>query len=76
MLFFSYISGGFGRNIDAQLNRIVDETGVNGSAVSVSNMIYLISSYKNKGLNHSSIKDIFSLNKQVTRNDIEKSFLL
>ena len=38
LAFFTYIAGGFGKNIDTQIKGIADATGVNGSAMSVSNM--------------------------------------
>ena len=40
--FFSYIAGGFGKNIDSQIQAISSETGVLGSAITVSNMIEMI----------------------------------
>ena len=42
LAYFSYIASGFGSNIDKQLNNIVSATGVNGSAMSVSNMIKMV----------------------------------
>lgn len=70
LAFFSYIAGGFGRNIDKQLRAIVDATGVNGSAMSVSNMITMVEQHKDKPYSHERIRDIFSVNRQVLMNDI------
>ena len=36
LVFFSYVAGGFGNNIDSQLKSISDETAINGSAMCVS----------------------------------------
>jgi len=70
LAFFSYISGGFGSNIDSQIKSISDETQVNGSAMSVTNMIRMVEKHAQKQYSHSSIKDIFSLNRQVVLSDL------
>lgn len=70
LAFFSYIAGGFGRNIDKQLNAIVSATGVNGSAMSVSNMIKMVEQHTDQPYSHQKIRDIFSLNRQVLMSDI------
>lgn len=69
LAFFSYIAGGFGNSFEAQLNSIVKETGVNGSGMSVDNMIRLVDCYKDRGYTHQTIRDIFSLNRQVRISD-------
>ncbi len=70
LAFFSYIAGGFGTNIDKQLKNIVDATGVNGSAVSVSNMIKLVEQHNKTPYSHKRIKEIFSVNRQVLLSDL------
>lgn len=70
LAFFSYIAGGFGSNIDTQLKNIVDATKVNGSAMSVSNIIKMVEQHQNKPYSHQKIRDIFSLNRQVLIDDI------
>lgn len=70
LAFFSYIAGGFGSNIDKQLNNIVSATGVNGSAMSVSNMIKMVEKHEKMPYSHQKIRDIFSLNRQVLMSDI------
>ena len=70
LAFFSYIAGGFGNNIDSQLQSIVDETGVNGSAVSVSNIIKMVEKQGNEPYTYDRLKDIFSLNRQVLIYDL------
>ena len=70
LAFFSYIAGGFGSNIDSQLRAIVDATGVNGSAISVSNMIKMVEQHKDKPYTHQRIRDIFSINRQVLIRDV------
>jgi hypothetical protein len=70
LAFFSYLAGGFGRNIDNQVKEIVDETKVHGSAISVSNVISLVDYYKTKGYDHKKIKDIFSVDRQVLVADL------
>lgn len=71
LAFFSYISGGFGPNIDSQINSIYNETNVKGSAMTVNNMIHLIENYSEKSGNHKLLREIFSLNRQILKSDIE-----
>lgn len=68
--FFSYIAGGFGKNIDSQIKDIVSVTGVNGSCMSVSNMIKLVETYNDKGYTQKNIREIFSVNRQILLSDI------
>ena len=70
LAFFSYIAGGFGTNIDSQIKEIVDSTNINGSAISVSNVINLVTNYQSKGYNHTKIKNIFSIDRQVLISDL------
>lgn len=70
LAFFSYIAGGFGKNINSQIMDIVNVTGVSGSAMSVSNMIKLVEFYENKHYTHQNIRDIFSVNRQILLSDI------
>lgn len=70
LAFFSYISGGFGTNINSQIKSISDETNISGSAMSVSNMINLVKNHTDKNYDHAKIREIFSLNRQVLMSDI------
>lgn len=70
MTFFSYIAGGFGTNIDKQLQQIYSETGVPGSAVSVTNIIKMVEAQESRPYSHKRIKDIFSVNRQVVMSDL------
>jgi hypothetical protein len=68
--FFSYIAGGFGNNINTQIRNIIVETGVHGSAMSVSNMIKLIELHSRSTYNHKRIRDIFSVDRQILISDL------
>lgn len=70
LAFFSYIAGGFGSNINAQLMRIIHETGVHGSAVAVSNVIQMVEKQQTAPYTHAQIKDLFSLDRQVLLTDL------
>ena len=70
MAFFSYIAGGFGTNIDRQLQQIHAETGVPGSAVSVSNIIKMVENQETQPYSHERIREIFSLNRLVSLSDL------
>ncbi len=70
LAFFSYIAGGFSKNIDAQIRSIHDATGVSGSAISVSNVIKMVEQNQQATYSHARIRDILSLNRQVLLRDI------
>ena len=71
LAFFSYIAGGFSANIERQLQAITGETGVRGSAMPVSSMIELIKRHGARNYSHSSLRQIFSIGRQVLYSDIE-----
>lgn len=68
--FFSYIAGGFVNQIDRQIKNIVEETGVHGSAMTVSNMIKLVERQNMQPISHQSIREIFSVDRQIILSDI------
>lgn len=70
LAFFSYIAGGFGKNINKQIQNIVDETGVNGSAISVSNVIEMVQNHNKVPYTHTKLRDILSVNRQVLKKDL------
>ena len=70
--FFAYIAGGFGKTIDKQIRDEVQESGVHGSAITVSNFIKMIENHQ-KGIvkySHSDLRNIFGVDRQVKLNDI------
>ena len=71
LAFFSYIAGSFKSNIDNQLMTIVNDTGVNGSAMPVNVMINMMQDYVENGRTHEFIKNVFSVNREVRLMDIE-----
>lgn len=68
--FFSYIAGGFSSKIDAQLDGIYQETGISGSAVTVSNVIKMVEKQQQEPYTHARIKEILGLGRQVLLQDI------
>lgn len=68
--FFSYIAGGFSSSIATPLNKIVESTGVNGSAMPVSTLIKMIERNFEKRYSHEELQNIFSLNRQVAITDL------
>ncbi|MDR1641536.1 MAG: restriction endonuclease [Clostridiales bacterium] len=65
LAFFMYIAGGFGSSIDSQIQEIVRETSVHGSAISVSNIINLVEKHSNGEHDHAWLRSLFTLDKQV-----------
>lgn len=70
LAFFSYVAGGFGQNIDSQIQSIYKETGVPGSAISVTNVIKMVEHNKTEQYTHRNIRDLFSINRQILLRDL------
>lgn len=68
--FFSYIAGGFSSKINTELKKIIDETGVSGSAMKVDNMIKLVQSYDELHYNHDKLRKLFSVGRETYLSDI------
>jgi len=68
--FFSYIAGGFKPTIDSQLNSIYSESNIKGSAISVDNMIQLIKKQTEAPKNHSELRTMFSMGREIRFSDI------
>lgn len=71
LAFYSYIAGGFGNRINEQLAHIYDETGVKGSAITVSNMIKLVEQNVSKPVTHQDIRRIFSVGRRIQLSDFQ-----
>ena len=50
--------------------RIINETGVHGSAIAVSNVIQMVEKQQTDPYTHAQIKDLFSLDRQVLLTDL------
>jgi len=70
LAFFSYIAGGFSSNINAQVLSIYNESGIPGSAISVSNVIRMVEKQAIEPLSHTRIRDVLSINRQVLISDL------
>ena len=68
--FFTYISGGFSTNIDQQLRKEQEESGISGSAIAVSTLIYLVEKHMEEPFTHKELRRLFALNKQILLADI------
>lgn len=68
--FFTYVAGSFGKNIDNQVREIYRDTKVCGSAMPVDIFINLAQDYAEKGYNHTDLRFIFSVNREVRLADI------
>ena len=70
LTFFSYIAGGFGSNINAQIQDITKETFIHGSVMSVSNVIKLVKLHQKRPYTHRQLADIFSVDRQILISDL------
>ena len=71
LAFFSYIAGGFGSNIDPQIQSIVHDGGINGSCITVSNIIRMVENSETTPYTHEKLRQIFGLNRQVLISDLQ-----
>ena len=70
--FFTYIAGGFGSKIDSQVQGIVHETGIHGSAINVHNMIELTQNHTERAYSHTNLRDLFSIDRQILMSDFAR----
>lgn len=63
--FFMYIAGGFDNGFDDKLADLASDTGIDGSAISASNMIRLLRRHSENKLTHSDLQDLFSVNREL-----------
>lgn len=70
--FFTYISGGFAKHIDQQILSEVNQSGVHGSAITVSNLIHLIDTHQNKSYSHNELRQLFGIDRQIHLSDIHR----
>ena len=71
--YFAYIAGGFINSFDRQIKSEVNECGINGSGITVSNFIKMIERSQNLPYSHKELRNIFGLNRQVLLSDIEQT---
>ena len=73
--FFTYIAGGFGKQIDKQIQSEVEESGVHGSGITVSNFIRMIENQSNgkRTYSHSELRHIFGMDRQIRLSDISSA---
>ena len=68
---FCYIAGGFGKNIETNLNDIYKATGIPGSALTVQSVIKMIEVNQVRELTHKDILRVMSSNKLVLPDAVE-----
>lgn len=68
--FFMYISGGFGKNFDAQIQKIALRTGINGCGIKAADLMRLLRKHKVATIDHLKLKDLFECNRLITSSDL------
>lgn len=74
LAFFTYIAGSFGSNINSQIQTIHLDTGVSGSAMPVDLLINIAQDYAKEGYTHDTLREIFSLNREIRLSDVWKAY--
>ena len=70
LAFFTYIAGGFCKSIDSQLDEITAVTGIKGSAVTVRDIVEMVSKHQRNPYSHEQLRRIFSVGRQVMLSDL------
>lgn len=71
LAFFSYIAGGFSSTIANHIQEISNSSSINGSAVLVTIFIKMVEQQSQNLYSHAELKNIFSLNRMITINDLK-----
>lgn len=71
LAFFSYIAGGFIKNISSQISEISKEKGVCGSAITADTLISLCRKQSETPFSHADLRTIFSVNRRISVSDFE-----
>lgn len=70
--FFMYIAGGFKTTFSAQVKQVCEQSSLSGCGISASNVIRLLNDFKGKQMDHKRLKELFTINKEVSWNDVQK----
>ena len=70
--YFSYIAGGFAKTIDKQIQDEVEESGIHGSGITVSNFIKMVENQTTgkKIYSHAELRRVFGVDRQIRLSDI------
>lgn len=67
--FFTYIAGGFAKNISRQILSEKEESGISGSAISIGIFIKLIEQQQDHPLSHLQLQELFAINRLISFSD-------
>lgn len=70
--FFTYVAGGFIRNINRQIQSEVQECRVPGSGITVGTMIKLVEEHQRQPFSHEELRELFGLNRQILISDLQR----
>ncbi len=68
--FFMYVADGFGSNISSQIQSIAEETNINGTVITASNIMRLLQRNQVATIDHASLRNLFTSNEVVSISDI------
>ncbi|WP_416178089.1 restriction endonuclease FokI C-terminal domain-containing protein [Dialister sp.] len=70
--YFAYIAGGFAKNFDRQVLDEVQESGVHGSGITVSNFIKMVENQTTgkRTYSHAELRELFGMDRQIRLQDI------
>ena len=69
--FFMYISGGFASGFSAKLRSVAATAGISGSGIAIQPWRHLIGSYPDSDLTHDDLLQLWTLNREITAQDVK-----
>jgi hypothetical protein len=68
--YFLYIAGGFGSNINSQIQSIHLQTGISGSCITAADMMRLLRKHEDSPISQQQLKGLFECNRLITTQDV------
>lgn len=71
LLFFMYVADGFGKNINSQIEKVANESSINGCVITARNLIRLLQRHKTKAIDHKDLQRLFTCNSRIEIQQID-----
>lgn len=72
LAFFLYVSGGFARNFNANISKVIKSTGIRGAGIGIVAWIYLAQNFEASGKKEDSLLNLWTLGREITPADVDE----
>lgn len=72
LAFFSYVAGGFTRQIDSSISAVATETDVSGSCITAQELLQMLKRHRTAPYSKADLKRIFTLNRRLLPTDFSE----